>query len=205
MKLEGPLLYQIQALAPKHHGVFTVHDLMNLLLAKHPVELQQKLKPLLKTGVLNRFCRGFYVTKEFDLEWLSQKISPSSAISLGSVLAREMLIGSIPQKSVTAVKIGRSRVYESELGRIVHLGLAQSLWFGYAIQKGGLRIASKEKAFLDTLYFYQSGHRLSFNIFSDVQTDKLDRKIVNSYLKKYKNPRFRKFVEGILDGKHSIR
>jgi len=173
-------------------------------LAEHPVELQQKLRPFLKAGVLFRFCRGFYVAKDFKLEALSQKIAPASAISFGSVLAKEMLIGSIPKKCVYAVKLGTSRTYKSPYGQVVHLGLTESLWFGYSKWIKSVRYADKEKAFLDTLYFYQKGHKFSFNIYSDIQTDKLDLKILETYLEKYKNMRYRKFVEGVLSGKHKI-
>lgn len=205
MKLDAEILGQILVLSPKHRGVFTIHDLMNLFLATRPVELQQKIKPFLKSGVLFRFCRGFYVTKDFDLETLSQKISPGSAISFGSVLAKELLIGSVPQKCVYAAKVGTSRVYNSQLGRVVHLGFSESLWFGYSKWRRFVRYADKEKAFLDTLYFYQRGYKFSFNVYSDIQIDRLNLKVLESYLKRYKNRRFRKFVEGILHGKHKIR
>ena len=108
MKVPAKELLLLQSLIPKHRGVFTIADLENLFLARHPVEIQQKLKPFLQAKLLHRFCRGFYVANDFDLEWLSQRICPHSSISLGSVLAKEMVIGSIPQKTVYAVKRKRS-------------------------------------------------------------------------------------------------
>lgn len=209
MKLPSQRLLALQALIPQHRGVFTIHDLENLFLTRNSVEIQQKLKPFLHEKVLIRFCRGFYVAKDFDLEWLSQRICPDSAISLGSVLAKEMVIGSIPQKTVYAVKMGKSRTYKSPLGQIVHLGLASidetgRMWFGYETLSDGIRYADKEKAFLDTLYFYQKGHKFSFNIYSDIQVGRLDKKKVAAYLKHYNNPKFKKFVEGVVNGKHTI-
>ncbi|MBI1908923.1 MAG: hypothetical protein HYS22_01990 [Deltaproteobacteria bacterium] len=203
MKIDAKIFLALQSLIPKHRGIFTVSDLSNLLLAKREVEVQQKLKPFLKEKILNRFCRGIYVTQNFDLDDLSQRICPDSAISFGSVLAKERLIGSIPQKAVYAVKIGKTRIYKSPLGQVVHLGFAGSglkMWFGYEMGTNGIRYADAEKAFLDTLYFYQKGHKFSFNLYSDIQIDRLNQKKLRRYLGRYKNPKFRTFVQGVLDG-----
>ena len=56
-------------------------------------------------------------------------------------------------------------------------------------------MATKEKAFLDTLYFYQKGTRFYFDIYSDIDISQLDRSIIFKYLKSYKNPKFIKFVK----------
>lgn len=210
MKIEPKNWVALQSLSPKHHGVFSTYDLANLFLTKDSLGLSRKLKSFLKAGVLHRFCRGYYVTEDFDLESLSQRLCPHSAISLGTVLAKTRLIGNIPQKTVYAVKIGKTRVYQSTLASIVHLGYSSSsigrnLWFGYSLGDVGIRYADKEKAFLDTLYFYQLGHKFSFNVYSDIAVERLDRKKIESYLKKYRNPKFVTFVKGVLDGHHSVR
>lgn len=209
MKLDPKILIALQKLIPKHRGVFSISDLQNLLLARTAVEAQQKLRPFLKEKILLRFCRGFYVAPEFDMQLLSQRLCPASAISLGTVLAENLVIGSIPQKTVYAVKIGKGRVYKSTLGQVVHLGFANAtaakeMWFGYMIGKFGIRKADNEKAFLDVLYFYQLGHKFSFNIYSDIQTDRLDHKKLKIYLAHYRNPKFVSFVEGVLSGKHQV-
>lgn len=162
----------------------------------------------MQAKILTSFCRGFYVAQNFDREYLSQRICPESALSLGTVLARDLLIGSIPQKTVYAVKKGKTRIYKSELGQIVHLGFAspssaKDNWFGYQVGKTGIRYADPEKAFLDTLYFYQLGNHFSFNIYSDIHVNRLNQKKLAGYLKKYRNPKFRKFVQGVIDGYHS--
>ncbi len=203
MKLDPKIFLALQSLIPKHRGVFTVSDLSNLFLAKTEVDIQQKLKPFLKEKILNRFCRGIYIAQNFDLEWLSQRICPDSAISFGSVLAKERCIGSIPQKTVYAVKVGKTRIYKSPMGQVVHLGFAavgNQLWFGYVVAQNGIQYADAEKAFLDTLYFYQKGRKFSFNIYSDIQVDRLNPKKLKKYLGRYKNPKFKTFVKGVLNG-----
>ncbi|OGQ21386.1 MAG: hypothetical protein A3I05_02155 [Deltaproteobacteria bacterium RIFCSPLOWO2_02_FULL_44_10] len=207
MNIDAKILFALQSLIPQHRGVFAISDLNNLFLTRTAVELQQKLTPFLKEKILYRICRGIYVTQNFDLEWLSQKICPHSAISFGSVLAKELVIGSIPQKTVYAAKKGKTRVYKTSLGQVVHLGFATAgnrLWFGYEMTKNGIQYADAEKAFLDTLYFYQKGHKFAFNIYSDIQAHRLDQKKLQHYLRQYKNPKFKTFVQGVLHGYDSI-
>ncbi|MHC4873169.1 MAG: hypothetical protein ACYTFY_15105, partial [Planctomycetota bacterium] len=58
----------------------------------------------------------------------------------------------------------------------------------------GVKKAQPEKAFLDCLYYYQSGKKYFFNIFEDINISLLNEKRLFSFLKKYKNPKFRRFV-----------
>lgn len=209
MNLDPKKLLLLQSLAPKHRGIFSNSDLSNLFLTLNSLSFNRRLKPFLKSGILRRFCRGYYVTENFDLEWLSQRLSTHSAISLGTVLAKNRLIGNIPQKTVYAVKIGKTRIYQSKFGSVVHLGYSSlsvglNLWFGYDTSITGIRYADKEKAFLDTLYFYQLGHKFSFNVYSDIDVEKLDLKKIQTYLKKYKNPKFKTFAKGVIDGYRTI-
>jgi hypothetical protein len=59
-------------------------------------------------------------------------------------------------------------------------------------------MADTEKAFIDLLYFYVKGARFLIDPLKDVNIEKLDRKKLLAYLKKYKNPKFVKFVKGFL-------
>jgi hypothetical protein len=183
-------------------GVFSFSDLKNVFNEKTPLLLHRRIYALISVGALTRFKRGFYCTENFNLETLSQRLYPDSCISLGTVLARRLLIGSIPAKTVYAVKKGRNRTFYSPVGNLVYCGIAANLLFGYEYENGR-RYASAEKAFLDTLYFYQKGFHFSFNIFEDINFSALDAAKVRSFLKKYKNPKFITFAEGVISGRHS--
>lgn len=151
--------------------------------------------------MLMRFCRGLYVTPECDLAMVSQRLAPISYISCGSILARALIIGSVPQKTVYAIKLGPSRTYRSSVGAVVHLGLGprtRDLFFGFRATDSGICYADNEKAFLDTLYFYQSGYKFSFHISADIDVSRLDVARVRRYLRRYKNPKFVQFVKGVL-------
>ena len=148
-------------------------------------------------GVLRRFVRGWYVTEGFDLAILSQSIALNSYISFGTVLARELLIGPRPERQILAVKDGRTRRYRGLGYEIAHLGVAPHLFFGYTVQQG-VRYADAEKAVLDVLYFHLRGRRYSFDVYSDIRFDDLDRARLSTYLERYENPKFITFARRVV-------
>ena len=183
-------------------GVFTITDLKNIFPTRHTVTFYRKISSLEKNGILARVLKGIYVSKDFDINVLSQKVCPNSYISFENILAKELIIGTIPKNSVRAVKVGKKREYQFEDKKIIHLGITSHLYFGFQTIYG-VNYAIKEKAFLDTLYFYTKGVKFYFDIFSDINIDKLNIRLILKYLKKYKNPKFINFVRTYLDD-HAI-
>jgi hypothetical protein len=183
-------------------GVFSLGDLKNLFNEDNPVLLHRQIKSLIANKVLRRFKKEFYVTKSFNAEVLAQKLYPDSYISLGTVLAKNLLIGSVPDKTLYSIKTGRTRFFKSQSTSLLFLSIAPHLYFGFEYDNG-LRYAIKEKAFIDTLYFYQKGFKISFNIFEDIDLTRINMKKADSMLAQYKNPKFVAFVKGVLSGARS--
>jgi hypothetical protein len=207
MKVDPKILLRLQILAQQQRGVLTNYDLEVLFKTSNRQLLRSRLLPYLKSDILIRFCRGFYITPnivsdtttEALLEALSQRINPFSVISLGTVLSKARLIGTVPKKIVYAVKVGTTRKYENETyGQIIQLGFGGA----NAVQlaeigsrwENGIRYAEPEKALLDTLYFYQRGNKVFFNVYSDIFTERINRKKYLKYLEKYPNSRFKAFA-----------
>lgn len=180
------------------HGIYSIADLKNLFLEPDPVAANRRIGRLVANNVLFRFTRGFYVTETASLERLAARIHENSYISCASALARHLMIGTMPAKTMYAVKPGRPVAYQGTIGKVFYLGIKDDLFFGYS-EENGLRIASPEKALVDTLYFYQKGRNFYFNIYADVAITPVDKKLVRNYLTRYKNPRFTAFVERYLD------
>jgi hypothetical protein len=183
-------------------GVFSTSDLRNLFNENNPVFLYRQIKSLVANKVLTRFKKKFYVTNTFNVEVLAQKLYPDSYISLGTVLAKKMLIGSIPEKTVYSIKTGRTRLFKSQSTSLLFLSIAPDLCFGFEFENG-LRYAMKEKAFIDTLYFYQKGFKFSFSIFEDIDLSRIDKRVAGDMLGQYKNPKFVAFAKGVLSGVRS--
>ena len=180
-------------------GVFDDSDLSNLFSDLHKTQLYRRIKSLTENGYLTRFCRGMYVTEGFDLEVVSQKLSESSYISFGTILAEHLAIGSIPKFQVEAVKSGKTRTYSFDKFKIKQYGTKTSLDFGIT-RVNGVRKADLERAILDCLYFHLHGTKFYFDIYSDINWDKVDKKKLNTYLTShYKNKKFISFVKGIVE------
>jgi predicted transcriptional regulator of viral defense system len=182
------------------HGIFSIADLKNLFLEPDPVAANRRIGRLVANNVLFRFTRGFYVTEAASLERLAVRIHENSYISCASALAHHLMTGTVPSGTVYSVKPGRPVTYQGKIGKVIYLGIKEDLFFGYSVENG-LRIASPEKALIDTLYFYQKGRTYYFNIYADIIMSPVNKKLVREYLGRYKNPRFTAFVERYLDEK----
>ncbi|MBL8026253.1 MAG: hypothetical protein JNL74_07570 [Fibrobacteres bacterium] len=187
----------IEKWAPSMNGVFTLSDLKNLLNEKTSVIFYRRVRLMIKSAILRQFIRGIFVTKNYSKEILAMRINEKSYISLGSSLSKSLVIGSIPDKKIYTIKTGRNRVYSDGMFTVAAFGISSHLYFGFKTENE-INIATPEKAFLDTLFFYTKGYKFSFDIFSDIDTTTLNRKLINEYLKKYRNSRFQTFVKGYL-------
>ncbi len=186
----------INRLSAPLRGCFSKADIQTAFAEPHASALVRRINALQTCDVLRRFTRGWYVTADFDAAVLSQRLAPTSYISLETVLGDRGIIGVRPERRVVAVKSGKARTYGDDT-IIEHLGVDPSLAFGWH-QDGVVRRATPEKALLDALYFYQHGRRLPFDPYSDVIIGRLDRARIDGYLKRYKNPKFVAFIERVL-------
>lgn len=187
----------IESLSERHGGVFSAVDLRTAFADPHSKGFQRRVDSLLTAGVLQRFCRGWYITETFDPSILSQRISPESFASLETRLGELGLIGPRSERRFVAVKTGRSRSYVHPRVTIEHLGIHPKLHFGWELD-GVVRKASAERALLDALYFYQHGRALPVDPYRDIFLDRIDKGRLFELLERYGNPRFRSFVKGLV-------
>ena len=190
---------QLNALSLKMQGVFSNSDLQAVFHQQTYSTFFYTLSNLEKHGILRRVKKGIYVTKEFSPLMLSARIDPNAYISMGTVLAQNGLIGTIPGRVLTAVRIGRNRTYRTADLEIRHFGVSRQLHFGFSINHG-IKIADNEKAFIDLLYYRMKGAKYSFDELSDVDISLLDIAKCRRYLKAYRNKRFVSFcMEALRD------
>ncbi|NLB66187.1 MAG: hypothetical protein GX803_06945 [Lentisphaerae bacterium] len=180
---------QLQKWTPELAGVFTLGDLRVLFGDVTTAGVYKKVERLVQRGELVKVMRGLYALPTASLLDISHRIEPSAYISTGTALSRALKIGSIPARRVQAVKVGVPRVYSCSLGTIEHLSIAPHLFFGFT-EKNGIRMATPEKAWLDTCYYAYKGRRFSFDLDTDVNRKGLNQKRITRYLAAY-DARFR--------------
>lgn len=189
---------KILEFGPQMGGVFSTSDLSSMIAGRDDLYNQRVIQRLVRAGTIQRILRGLYVTRSCDLWVVSARISGGSYVSMDSALARNGLTGSIPQRSLSAVHKGRKRTVRLQCGDIHFYSISPEFYFGFSRLSSGVNLADSEKAFIDLLYFYVKGARFLIDPLRDVNIEKLDRKKLISYLKKYRNPKFVKFVKGVL-------
>jgi hypothetical protein len=186
----------LQKLAKVQGGVFSKNELMTVLNCECTATYFNKLKSLVSLNLLSKLKNGFYVTKDFNPFLLSARIEEKSYISMDSILAINGLIGTMPLKKISNVKLGRNREFTVNNQIIKFYGINEKLFFGYET-KEGINYADNEKAFIDLIYFMMKGHKFAINPTTDIDLKKLDKKKLVSYLARYKNKRFVKYIENL--------
>ena len=186
--------------APKVGGVFSLSELSSLFDISSQQTLWIAVRQFETVGLLKRYCRGIYVTREFDPQVLSAKVRTDSYISFGSALAFHKLIGTESPFLVSCVVPSRASEYAGEIN-LSYARLSEKMFFGTTLLENGVRIADAEKAVLDTLYFYLRKKKFYFNIFQDINFSALSKEKVNAYLEKFANPKFRTFARNTINGK----
>ncbi|NCD35247.1 MAG: hypothetical protein EOL87_17780 [Spartobacteria bacterium] len=175
---------ELQKWAESMRGVFTLADLKVLYGDISDIGLYKKLNRMVEEKQLIKVKRGLYALPSASLTDICMRMEPNAYISTGTVLASHLMIGSIPGRRIQAVKTGAPRAYECELGTIELLSMAPHLFFGYS-EENGLRVATPEKAWLDTCYYAYKGRAFSFDLDTDVDKDALDEQVLTTYLDAY--------------------
>ena len=130
---------------------------------------------------------------------LSAKVRTDSYVSFGSALAFYKLIGTESPFLISCVVTSKASEYKGDVN-ISYAKISKNMFFGTKILENGVRIATAEKAVLDTLYFYQHKKTFYFNVFQDINFSTLSKEILDSYLEHYANPRFKAFVRNTVYG-----
>ena len=185
--------------APKIGGVFSLSELSSLFDISSQQMLWIKIKQFEEAGLLKRYSRGIYITQNFDPMILSAKVRTDSYISFGSALAYYKLIGTESPFLISCIVTSKASEYKGEVN-LSYARISKNLFFGTAILNNGVRMANAEKAVLDTLYFYQHKKIFYFNIFQDINFSALSKETMDSYLKRYANPKFKAFVRNTVYG-----
>ncbi len=194
MKITPEFRDQFNKLMDAQKGVLTRNDLWSIISPTSEVDFYRQIKKLTKEKMIFKIMRGFYVGKEFSKESLIKTIRPESYLSLEYALAYYNLIGTYAKNRVRPIISVNAKNIETKQIIIEFKKIQEDLIFGFDIIDG-IKLATKEKAFLDTLYLYQKGTKFYFDIYSDIDIEQLNLKLIFKYLKKYKNPKFIKFVK----------
>lgn len=170
--------------------VFSIKELTLLFPEIKRENLKTKLNYYVRKGDLQNLRKGVYTKLEYNPFELATKIYTPSYISLETVLEKE---GVIFQHYTTIfaityltrkIKVGENEIQYRRIKEKILLDKRGVL------QKENYAQASKERAFLDTLYLYKDYYFDNLNV--------LDKKNVLSLLELYSSKSLTKKVKDIL-------
>lgn len=194
------LIQRVEKLGAELGGVFSYTDLFHLIGTGSNLQNIRTIQKLIREQVLFKVRRGFYVTRRPNLWVLACRLKKKSYISMDSVLAKNGLIGTVPQGSVSVVYPGlRRETVDTPFGILRFFSIKKDLLFGISNQLNGVYVADNEKAYLDLLYYRAKGAKFVIDPLHEINLGELDRKKLERYLKKYKNTKFVSFVRGVLN------
>lgn len=182
---------RLEELAKSQGSALTHADLVTYFQSDRESSLASRIAPLLREGHLTRIRKGWYAWKGAKPQEVVRRFVPDASLSLGSALAKHLLIGTVPRFQVRFVSpSSRGMTLEWEgLRAIVH-HIHPDLHFGFETGPDGTRINSPEKAVLDTLYYHQKGIGLSFDPETDIDRAGLRREVFLEHVGRYKDSRF---------------
>lgn len=198
MKVDSKFRKKLKNLLDMQNGVLSTTDLWAIISPTSNVDFYRQIKKIKKEELISKVCRGFYIGEDFSVAHLVMAIKPDSYLSLEYALAYYNMIGTYSETKIRPILPRVIKDLRSKQVIIEFKKLKKELCFGYKVIDG-IRMATPEKALLDTLYFYQKGIKFYFDIYSDIDCLEIDHQQIFKYLKKYQNPKFIKFVQDYLN------
>ncbi len=139
--------------------VFTFNDLSLILSETDEIRLRSKIKYYVKKGDLFRVRKGIYAKdRNYDRLDLATKIYTPAYISLETVLARAGIVFQY-YKDIFVVSYLSRRIVCDNQGYVYKKLKNEALTNSAGVENAGnYYMATKERAFMDALYFYGDYH-----------------------------------------------
>lgn len=167
---------------------FTIQDIVDVLNIK-PASARVLCSRYVSNGIFIRLKNNFYVTRQKwelysrdDFFKIANFLQVPSYISFMTALSFYEVSTQVQKKYFECAALKRSINYEYDDAFFNFYKLKKDLYFDF-IKNADIFIATKEKAFLDSVYLYSFG-KYKFDI-SSIDLNKLDKKKIKKMMKKY--------------------
>jgi predicted transcriptional regulator of viral defense system len=132
--------------------VFSIADIR----AAHGGFDRRRLSEWQKKGYIIKIIKGYYLFSDLDIDEstllaIANKIYKPSYISFETAMSYYRLI---PESvyMITSASTRRTSLFDTPMARFSYRTIKPSLFFGYSLLTGGIKMAFVEKAILDYLY-----------------------------------------------------
>lgn len=199
MKRAESFPLRISEMSDKLNGVFTRPDLAHLFGANNEDTLSKRIESMISGGYLKRAIKGIYYTPNAKLMDVAQRIYFEGYFSTSTALSFHTMIGTRPAYKVSILTTRpRNREIRLDIGTIQMKKIHRDYFFGFQ-QQGTIKVATPEKALIDTCYYYMRKEMYPFNLSCDINVWKIDLDLLGKMLERYKNKKFVQFTLNMIE------
>jgi len=182
----------LEKLNELNKSFYTVADIVKIS-RQSPAVVKVALNRLVKRKKIVRLQKNVYVPagKIPDYKLIAQQLDLTSYISFETALAQSNILSQLPY-SLTLATARRSKKVKLGEQEIIYRKLKPNLIGDYSLVDG-LRVASKEKALIDSLYLVSRG-KMSLPV-DELDMSSINKEKLKKLAKKYK---LAKVIDGIL-------
>ena len=182
--------------------VFSIADIR----AAHGGFDRRRLSEWQKKGYIKKIIKGFYLFSDLDIDEsalmaIANKIYKPSYISFETALSYYRLI---PENiyMITSASTRRTSLFETPMARFSYRTIKPSLFFGYSLLTGGIKIAFVEKAILDYLYINPAVRNAedfaSLRINREEMLSRVSMERLTGYVQRFNHKRLSKTIKHFL-------
>lgn len=182
--------------------VFSLADIR----AAHGNFDRRRLSEWQKKGYIKKIVKGYYLFSDVNIDegmlsTIANKIYKPSYISFETAMSHYRLI---PESiyMITSASTRRTYLYETPVARFSYRTIKPTLFFGYSLLPGGIKMAFMEKAILD--YFYINPSLLSEDDFFSLRVNReemlsrLKKERLTDYVRRFNQKRLSNRMEHFL-------
>jgi predicted transcriptional regulator of viral defense system len=182
--------------------VFSIADIR----AAHGGFDRRRLSEWQKKGYIKKIIKGHYLFSDFDIDEstllaIANKIYKPSYISFETALSYYRLI---PESiyMITSASTRRTSLFETPMARFSYRTIKPSLFFGYSLLTGGIKMAFVEKAILDYLYINPAVRTAddfgSLRINREEMLNRVNMERLTGYVQRFNHKRLSKTMKHFL-------
>jgi predicted transcriptional regulator of viral defense system len=182
--------------------VFSLTDIR----AAHDGFDRRRLSEWQKKGYIKKIIKGYYLFSDLDIDEatllaIANKIYKPSYISFETAMSYYRLI---PESiyMITSAATRLTYLFETPIARFSYRTIKPSLFFGYSLLTGGIKMALVEKAILD--YFYINTAIRTVDDFASLRINReemlgrLSLERITDYLQRFNHRRLSKTMKHFL-------
>ena len=168
---------------------------------------RRRLSEWQKKGYIKKIIKGFYLFSDIDIDEstlfaIANKIYKPSYISFETAMSYYQLI---PESiyMITSASTRRTSLFETPMARFSYRTIKPSLFFGYSLLAGGIKMASVEKAILDYLYINPEVRTpddfASLRMNREEMLSQVSMERLTDYVQRFKHKRLSKTMKHFLE------